>query len=200
MGSEVTVSALLDQRQVWTFEDLQQLPEDVEWRRYEIVDGALVVSPSPDLRHDYVEAMLRRALDHAAAPDYLVTGSAGVDLGTSYRVPDLKVLPLPVAATDARVARPSDVLLAVEVVSPGSVTNDRVTKPAQYAAAGIRSYWRVETRPVVTLAVYELPPGSDTYTEVGTWGPGEVAHLDRPFPVDVAIDDLVPPAPAQADG
>jgi Uma2 family endonuclease len=32
-----------------------------------------------------------------------------------------------------------------EVESPSSLTEDRVTKPAQYAAAGIRHYWRIET-------------------------------------------------------
>lgn len=32
----------------------------------------------------------------------------------------------------------------VEIVSPGSQTNDRVTKRATYAAAGIPAYWIVD--------------------------------------------------------
>lgn len=36
-------TSVLPDRDVWTFEDLQGLPEDVDWRRFEIVDGALVV-------------------------------------------------------------------------------------------------------------------------------------------------------------
>lgn len=194
------MSALAEQHQVWTFADLQALPDDLEWRRYEIVDGALVVSPTPDLRHDYVEAMLRRLLDAAAQPAYLVTSSAGIDLGTSYRIPDLKVLTIDSAGKEAALAQPSDVLLAVEVVSPGSVTTDRVTKPAQYAAAGIPAYWRVETRPSVSLTAYELAPGATAYTEIGTWGPGEIAHLQHPFPVDVPIDALAPAESGHADG
>jgi Uma2 family endonuclease len=42
---------------------------------------------------------------------------------------------------------PSSLVLAVEVVSPGSESTDREIKPIQYARAGIRHYWRVETDP-----------------------------------------------------
>jgi len=31
--------ALVESHQFWTFDDLQALPEDVDWRRYESVDG-----------------------------------------------------------------------------------------------------------------------------------------------------------------
>ena len=77
--------------------------------------------------------------------------------------------------------------LAVEIVSPGSVTTDRVTKPAQYAAAGIRHFWRVETRPV-SLTAYALD--GSTYRELGTWGAGETAHLAEPSPAEIPIDRL----------
>ncbi len=87
---------------------------------------------------------------------------------------------------------PADVLLVVEVVSPSSVTTDRITKPAQYAAAGIPAYWRVEASAAVSLTAYTLPPGSSVYAEVGTWSRGEVAHLTEPFAVDVPIDQLTP--------
>jgi len=52
-----------------------------------------------------------------------------------------------VIAANSPLLSPAEVLLAVEVVSPGSVTTDRITKPAQYAAAGIANFWRVETEP-----------------------------------------------------
>ena len=43
---------------------------------------------------------------------------------------------------------PADVLLAIEIESPSSVTTDRITKPAQYAAGGIGHFWRLETAPL----------------------------------------------------
>jgi hypothetical protein len=65
-------------------------------------------------------------------------------------------------------------------------------KPALYAAAGIAVYLRVETEPVVSLTGYTLTDGASVYTELGSWGPNEVAHLDVPFPVDIPIDAITP--------
>ncbi len=42
---------------------------------------------------------------------------------------------------------PGGVLLVVEVVSPSSLTLDRITKPAVYAEQGIPFYWRIEAEP-----------------------------------------------------
>ncbi len=67
-----------------------------------------------------------------------------------------------------------------------------VTKPAQYAAAGIRAYWRVETEPAITLTAHHLQSGSAAHTEVGTWRAGETVRLDSPFTVQIAVDDLTP--------
>lgn len=184
---------LLDPPQVWTFADLQALPEDVDWRRYEIVDGALVVSPSVNLRHEVVSENVRAALRAAGTPDFVVVGPMAVGLHPSYRIPDLIVVSAEVGATDINPVPATDVLLAVEVVSPGSATTDRITKPAQYAAAGIASYWRVETTPEISLTVYELPRGTDVYIELGTWSRGQIARLQKPFAVEIAIDALTPP-------
>jgi Uma2 family endonuclease len=57
-----------------------------------------------------------------------------------------------------------DVLLAVEVMSPTSVRTDRLAKPAQYAQAGIPSFWRLELDPLV-LVVHALD--GDVYRETG---------------------------------
>jgi Uma2 family endonuclease len=179
----------------WTFEDLERLlPDDVDWRRYEIVDGALVVSPPPASRHGIAIGELAATLRAAVPPGYTVIEGFGVDLGTSYRVPDLVVLPLAGYVQGRNRAEPGDVLLAVEVVSPGSRTSDRVLKPAQYAAAGIPAYWRLETDPQLSLSAYLLEAGAAVYTEVGTWGPGQTARIERPFPADIPIDTLIPRA------
>lgn len=42
---------------------------------------------------------------------------------------------------------PSGVLLAVEALSPSSVTLDRVTQPAIYAEQGIPYFWRIDDGP-----------------------------------------------------
>ena len=55
--------------------------------------------------------------------------------------------------------------LVVEVVSPGSRKTDRLFEPAEYAEAGVGSYWRVETEPDVVVHVHRLDDDA-TYREV----------------------------------
>ena len=66
--------------------------------------------------------------------------------------------------------RSDQVVLAVEVVSPGSETTDRVVKPLQYAQAGIAHYWRIETEPQVVVVTYRLGAGP-TYVHTGCSAP-----------------------------
>lgn len=175
-------------RDTWNSDDVRALDVS-DWWRYEIVDGALVVSPSAAADHEVAGEELRAAIRAALDPELIVIGPMGLDLGTSYFVPDLLVTSRAGLRARAMLA-PADVLLVVEIVSPGSVSMDRVLKPAKYAAAGIRAYWRVETDPAA-LTAYVLPRGADVYTEVGTWGAGESAVVSEPFLVSIEIDRLI---------
>ncbi|MCU1673446.1 MAG: hypothetical protein JWN77_1559 [Frankiales bacterium] len=146
----------------WTFEQFVQLESD-NGERFELVDGALVVTPPPDNRHQAIARRLFRQLDAQCPPHLEVVYEVAVRVGRSGRVPDLAIV-----RADAPIARglgyaASDVLLAVEVVSPSSHTNDRITKPAQYAAAGIPSYWRIETDEPPELVAMRLV--GDVYAE-----------------------------------
>jgi Uma2 family endonuclease len=53
-----------------------------------------------------------------------------------------------------------DLLLAVEVVSPGSERTDRVTKQSEYAEAGVPTYWLVRLQPDVSLTEHRLVDGA----------------------------------------
>jgi Uma2 family endonuclease len=184
----VAVQPLVRMRELWTVEDLRELGAE-DWRRYEIVDGSLVVSPSPAADHELVSEEVRAAIRAALPPGVKVVGPMGVTVGRSFRIPDLVVVSRDRLRRGVDTLDPADVLLAVEVVSPGSVTTDRVTKPAQYAAAGIPAFWRVETDPI-SLSSYLLRPGQSAYTELGTWGRGQTAHIGEPFAIDIDIDRL----------
>jgi len=70
--------ALVESHQFWTFDDLQALLKDVDWRRYEIVDGALVVSPSVAMRHEATLARIRRAIERGALPDFDVVSRRSI--------------------------------------------------------------------------------------------------------------------------
>lgn len=61
---------------------------------------------------------------------------------------------------------PSEVLVAVEIESPGSHLGDRATKPALYAHYGIPHYWRIELEPPL-VSVYSVGQGN-CYQMTGT--------------------------------
>lgn len=164
----------------WTVEDLPDR-EDV---RYELVDGALLVSPSPTPRHSGVASRLLVALAQAVDTGWDVLADPGVTFDRrNYREPDVAVVRS--AALHAASITPSDVLLAVEVMSPSSVSNDRVTNPAQYAAAGISYYWRIEADPPM-LIQHALEDG--VYREVGR-AAGAVP-VTEPVTMTVDLDAL----------
>lgn len=158
----------------WTVDDLYLLPDDDRFR-YELVDGALLMTPPPVL-HGHAVAALSKVLGQAVPESWCVLADSGVRFDDrNYRRPDVFVVAR--SALHKKLAAPADVLLAVEVMSPSSVSNDRVSKPAQYADAGMPHYWRVELEDQPVLFTYS--PDGDVYRETGR------------FTVDVSLTEPV---------
>lgn len=175
----------LGRAEPFTVADLEHLPHD--GRRYELVDGLLVVTPAPHLRHQRVLGRLYLLLA-ASCPTELEVLFAPVDWRISRHTqlqPDLLVFPR--APVDApRLERPP--LLVVEVLSPSTRAYDHGTKRLAYAAGAAASYWIVDAdRPSVTV----LALRDGTYDEVAVARGGESVALDQPFPVTVIAADLV---------
>lgn len=87
-----------------------------------------------------------------------------------------------------------DVILAVEVVSPGTRRTDRFLKPREYAAAEIPFYWRVEQDPVHVYA-YRLggrtgPGGRRDYEPMAD--SAELLKLAKPFEIKLPIAEITP--------
>jgi Uma2 family endonuclease len=150
------------------------------------VDGTLIVSPPPPNRHNVVANRLDRLLARALPPRWesVAPGSVEFDI-RNWRAPDLVVVDR--ACLTQKYARPDQALLAVEVMSPSSMSNDRVTKPAQYAAAGIPHFWRVEPAEPL-LWTYRL--AGDIYRETNRFDDEVV--VDEPVPLRFRLADLLP--------
>ena len=115
----------------WTVADLELLPDDPPFR-YELVDGTLVVSPPPPNAHNLFANELSHLLHGALGREWLVLASGAVEFGLrDWRQPDLLVMAR--SAVSKKYAAPGDVLLALEVMSPSSISTDRLVKPHQYA-------------------------------------------------------------------
>ncbi|TQS46245.1 Uma2 family endonuclease [Cryptosporangium phraense] len=168
-----------EQYAVWTEEQCAGI---------EIVDGMVVVSPSASKRHNRLARLLANALDDAAGPDWNADTDFDVrltDVPLNNRRPDVTVYRAD--TIDVTPTRPEDVLLVVEVVSPGSETTDRIVKADQYAKAGIAFYWRVEQTAtgVPLVYTYVLDPATDRYHE-GDLFTGAV-RISAPFTVEVDL-------------
>lgn len=172
----------------WTEADLIGLPD--ETRRYELLEGTLLVNPPPAGAHQLVSLRLARLLDDAATPGLVVVEALGVRLpDNTMFIPDVLVATGDVVRADhSGILDPSAVALVVEIVSPSSRTTDRLTKPAVYAAAGIASFWRVELDGGPAVFTYRLEHGR--YVEVGSATPGERLVVDEPFPITIDPADL----------
>jgi Uma2 family endonuclease len=147
-------------RAPYTVAQLDDMPND--GCRYEIIDGELFVTPAPSMRHQaaIVELVLRLTPYARSRGFELIIAPTDVQFSDSALVqPDVIVLPL---MSDGR--RPSvfadagRLVLAVEVLSPGTAWYDRVKKRALYQREAVSEYWIVD---VDARAVERWLPGAD---------------------------------------
>ena len=125
--------------------DLAGMPDD--GHRYELVDGVLVVSPSPRPRHQRVVGELFVLL-RAACPADLEVFVAPLDVvlaEDTLLIPDLLVT----RRSDLdETSLPAAPVLAVEVLSPSTRRVDLMLKRSRCEAAGVpRTGWSTRTSP-----------------------------------------------------
>lgn len=166
--------------------DLAGMPDD--GRRYELIDGQLLVSPAPGLRHQAMAAALYRLLDDACPDDlFVVIAPFAVRTDTRNEVqPDVLVARRD-QLTDKNL--PAAPVLAVEVLSPSGRLVDLNLKRAAYERMGTPSYWILDPD-VPDLLVLELDT-SGTYQQVARVTGLEVFTASQPFAVRVAPTDLL---------
>lgn len=174
------------------------LGEDDRYRS-ELQEGNLVMSPSPAPDHMIVMGRLFVQLDEQLPPDLQVIPDVDIDLELAprgkpgfVRRPDL-VVAYRVAVDRVRrnggVLRACEVLVVIEVVSPGSYRTDHVIKRGEYADAGILHYWIVDLDHPVTLIDCHLA------AEFGYQDAGPVTGrfvTTEPFPICLRLDELLP--------
>jgi Uma2 family endonuclease len=147
----------------WTRDAVLALPDDGQ--RYELVDGELLVSPSPRGAHQRAVLELALVLGpwvRAHGVGALCISPADLDFGSDQLLqPDLFVGAMvngrePIDWADFGVP-----ILVVEVVSPGTARYDRVIKRRWYQRAGVPAYWVID----LDARIVEVwAPGTETPT------------------------------------
>lgn len=170
----------------WVAEDLDQMPDD-GYRR-EIVNGVLIVTPSPIGRHQRLLFLLATRLEAATAE--FIAMVAPYDwrpLGGDSLQPDVMVIRGTEFDLDG--LHRLTPALVVEVLSPSSIEYDRAVKRAAYERLGVPAYWIADPA-VPNITVLQLDRRG-CYHEVGTAAGGECLTVDLPFPFRVIPSDLL---------
>ena len=131
----------------------------------ELTEGRVLITPSAAFDHNYCADELRDQIKGQLPPHLLCVRDLDVDLGLAppdqpgyCRRPDVLVVKRSARDRIRReggILRALDVVVAGEVISPGSRRTDTVVKRAEYADAGIPHYWILDlTEPVSLLALH----------------------------------------------
>jgi len=147
-------------RIVLTYEDYCALPDD--GRRYEVIEGELVVTPSPRRAHQRFSGNLFVTLHtHVRERNLGEVYAAPFDVileNTSIVVPDLLFVSrdrLSIVAERGVEGAPD---MIVEILSSATARRDRVEKAQLYARHGVGHYWLAD--PVGrTFETFELTGG-----------------------------------------
>ena len=173
-----------------TYEDYAKTPDD---ERYELLDGELVMVPSPNIPHQETVIGLGARL-------YIFV--QGMGLGKVY------VAPIDVVLSDTNVVQPDVVFvsrerlgiithaniqgapdLVVEVRSPSTAQRDLTIKRRLYAEHGVKEYWMVDPE-ARTVTVLLLRNGG--FEEVGTYGKGQVLSSPTLAGFTLNLDEIFP--------
>ncbi|MGI8309515.1 Uma2 family endonuclease [Saccharopolyspora hattusasensis] len=172
-----------------TLEEFDQLPEDNS-RRYELQEGVLHVTPKAASLHQRVVGALVSTLNRQLAHEWEAVADVEVVVTPGWpptlRVPDLVIASTSLIDQNPNRLHAKEVLVAVEVVSPGSGRTDRVLKMFEYAKAGIPFYWIVELAGSVTLADHRLI--DDVYEVVSACDSS--FETIEPFELSIDLDSL----------
>lgn len=143
----------------FTYEDYRLLPED---KRYELMEGELLVTPAPTSRHQRVHAkLMNRLMNHVEPAGLGLVMSAPSDVILSDEnvvQPDILFITTErtgIIDWDGGIHGAPD--LIVEILSPSTAGRDQVLKRKLYGKYGVREYWVVDPA-AASIEVLTLGP------------------------------------------
>ncbi len=170
----------------FTATDLDNMRDD-GYRR-EVIEGRLIVTPSPISKHQKAIYQLVLLLERHR-PDEFEVMIAPLDWRTSggdSLQPDLMVIREEDYNPDGfQLETP---LLVIEVLSPSTRIYDQGDKRSAYEALGVNGYWIVDpAAPGITAL--QLRDGA--YVEIGQAVGSQTFEASYPYPVSIVPDDLI---------
>ena len=173
-----------------TYDDLESIPREHEGDRHELIDGGLVVTPSPIPVHQIISVNIEYALlRHVRERGLGIVLDAPIDIRftpENVLIPDIIFIAqdrLHIIGPKTIDAAPD---LVVEILSPGTRRRDLEIKRALYARFGVQEYWIVDPD-ARTLSVLAL--ASDKFEPVPAGEGGAIASRVLPG-LTLALNDV----------
>jgi Uma2 family endonuclease len=166
----------------YTTDDLRAFPKDGQ--RYELVQGALLVTPAPSSLHQVVIARLFGELQRylpEAGPAWVVSPG---EIEVKPRIlmdPDILVYPASFSIGTAW-TKITGWWLAVEVYSPSSRIYDHDFKRPAYLVLGVREVWMVDPNER-SVSISRMDAAESIVRDHFVWHPPEQSE---PFRLDLA--------------
>ncbi len=174
------------EKKIYTYEDYLKTPDD---ERYELIEGDLMMTPAPSIKHQRVSRKLAFVLENFVM---------------SHELGELFYAPCDVFLDDKNVVQP-DILfiskerlniigekniqgapdLAIEITSQSTAYRDLALKKKLYAKYGVKEYWIVDPMQD-TVEVYLLK--NSAYTLERAYEKSGVLELDclKPLKIDLS--------------
>ena len=175
----------------FTYEDYRTTPED---KRYELLDGDLLMTPAPNLKHQEVQCRLGRRLaqfiEERALGKFFFAPCDVVFSNHDVVQPDL----LFVSRERAHFLSGGDAVrgapdLVVEILSPATAGRDRGYKHALYARHGVTEYWLVDPLDE-TIAIHRLQDAALVVAH--TFGRGQTLRSPLLAGLELDVDAVFP--------
>jgi Uma2 family endonuclease len=187
MSTDALYEAVFAHAGPWTEDDYLALPDVPS--RVELVDGSLLVTPLSSVPHQrLIMAVSILFATACAGSGWESLPGANIRLWQDHiRAPDVVVIRSGMQMLKVAVG---DVLVLVEITSPGNFRQDMIVKHGDYAEAGVPFYLRINLHLGVddlTASLFELADG--VYEEIAT-APDGVLRLQRPWPLEADLREL----------
>ena len=129
-----------------TYQDYRNTPDD---ERYELIDGELIMSPSPRRAHQRTDAELGAIL-HTFIKQHNLGEFYHAPFDVVFSVTDVVQPDLLFVSRDRLHIITEDNIqgapdLAIEILSPSTSARDNGYKRNLYAKHGVKEYWQVDT-------------------------------------------------------
>lgn len=175
----------------FTYEDYRSLPESME-KRYELLDGDLLMVPAPTTAHQRVSRNLEFLLlqftrEHRLGEVFYAPVDVVLGQGKQREVVQPDILWVSRGrreiVTEQEIQGAPD--LVVEILSPGTEERDRGYKKALYARYGVQECWIVDP---VTQTIEIHVPSTEGIDLRASFQKGEIltSHLLRGLQLDTS--------------